>query len=87
MRYEPPNRRSSNVALVMDNTAPFGLRHVLVTLFVAFLPFEDSILQNAGLGFFGRSLSLVPLDVMLVVYQSWAKNRPLLFHVALTVVC
>lgn len=71
----------------MDNTAPFGLRHVLVTLFVAFLPFEDSILQNAGLGFFGRSLSLVPLAVMLVVYPSWAKNRHFLYIVALTVVC
>ncbi|MGX4640650.1 O-antigen ligase family protein [Massilia sp. SYSU DXS3249] len=60
---------------------------ILVTLFVLCLPFEDSILQLTGIGYFGSNLALLPLCLMLLVYPGWARNRRFLGIVVLTVFC
>jgi hypothetical protein len=71
----------------MPSFAPASFGYLLVTLFVACLPFEDSILQNTPIGFFGSSLSLIPLCLLLLLYPAWAKTRAFLGIMALTVLC
>jgi len=71
----------------MSRFAAGSLGSIVVTAFVAFLPFEDSILQNTGLGFFGSSLSLLPLCLMLLAYPGWARNRYFLCILGVTILC
>ena len=47
----------------------------VLTIFICSLPFEDSILQNTGLGFFGSSFSLLPLIFLLVLFSSSLRDK------------